>query len=530
MNDADANDRSPSRLQAALLDYFSAPGKYQLSLREPALLFASIREILQLAAGRNAAGEDARVREAAVFFVRAALLYPGADHYALLGFPLRSEPADVKERYRLLMRLIHPDFAVAGSAAWPADAAVRVNRAYEVLASPLLRREYDEQLSANTRPQRPSVATAAGPTRTTAVRAQAPARQSREDAARVRKNVGIAVAAGAGLIAILLLLPHAEPDQLVQKMPVVRAPEVRVALAATPPPEAPAQPAALVASDSLSSPTLQQESVAMHPEPTPPSAAVESLVAAAPVHPTVKPHAPATVQPVQPARRPAAIVNATRAAAAAAPAAPSASHSLPAHIAQALAALSLHSEPPAPAPLPVAVAVAPVHVPPAMPEPIALASPAPAPVAPLAPAPAPAPASAALAAARPAVVIATASLAQAPTLADAQPLLTQLLQMLETGKGDELLRLLDAKARQAPSARSLSHDYEQIVQGARPVHLSQVEFHGEAHDGVLLVTGRMRVHAGEPTIGSYGQKFLVRAEFVSRGGKTMLTGLSGAPD
>ena len=40
-------------VSAALLDYFEAPGKYQLTLRQPAVLFASVREILQLASGRG---------------------------------------------------------------------------------------------------------------------------------------------------------------------------------------------------------------------------------------------------------------------------------------------------------------------------------------------------------------------------------------------------------------------------------------------------------------------------------------------
>lgn len=116
------------------------------------------------------------------------------------------------------------------------------------------------------------------------------------------------------------------------------------------------------------------------------------------------------------------------------------------------------------------------------------------------------------------------------TLADAQPLLTQMLQVLETGSGEQLLRLLDGEARHAPSAQALSREYEQLVRGARPVRLSQVEFKGEPREGALLVTGRVRLHMGEPTIGSLGERFLVRAEFVSRGGKVMLKGLSGASD
>ena len=77
----------------------------------------------------------------------------------------------------------------------------------------------------------------------------------------------------------------------------------------------------------------------------------------------------------------------------------------------------------------------------------------------------------------------------APTLAEAQPLLTQLLQMLESGSGEQLLRLLDGEARKRPAAQALSRQYEQLVKDGRPVRLSQVEFNGEPRDGgVLLVT------------------------------------------
>jgi hypothetical protein len=163
MTGAEPATSTPPTLQAALLDYFDAPGRYQLSLRQPALLFASVREILQMAAGRGAAAGAGRLREAAMFFIRAALLYPGADHYAVLGFAPGADVPDLKERYRLLMRLIHPDYAAAGAAAWPTDAAVRVNRAYEVLSAPVLRRDYDEQLAAQRAPTpvRPSFQAAA---------------------------------------------------------------------------------------------------------------------------------------------------------------------------------------------------------------------------------------------------------------------------------------------------------------------------------------------------------------------------------
>ncbi|RYF13491.1 MAG: hypothetical protein EOO30_21135, partial [Comamonadaceae bacterium] len=194
-------------VRRALLDYYEAPGKHRLQLRQPAILFSSVPVVLQLAA-RSATGgrREAQVREAASFFIRAAMLYPGADHYALFGLESRKEPVDLKERYRLVMRLIHPDFAVAGE--WPADAAIRVNRAYDVLSSPMQRRAYDEQLAAQ---------------RGASGRADdAGARDARR--ARMHRFATAAVVVAAALGALLILAPSPRPVSLVQKRPATPSP------------------------------------------------------------------------------------------------------------------------------------------------------------------------------------------------------------------------------------------------------------------------------------------------------------------
>ena len=199
-----------------------------------------------------------------------------------------------------------------------------------------------------------------------------------------------------------------------------------------------------------------------------------------------------------------------------------------------------------PAALPQVHAAAPAPLPPMpMPEapktpaasPMPVATPMPSPASP--PAPALALAMPNVATSNPAPAVAPAGTARittaavhpaSPTLAEAQPLLTQLLQMLESGSGEQLLRLLDADARSTPSAQALSRHYEQLVRGGRPVRLSHVDFRGEPREGVLLVTGRIRLHAGEPTIDAHGERIVVRAEFASRGGRVMLTGLGGGAD
>jgi hypothetical protein len=500
---------SASTLHAALLDYFSAPGKYQLSLRQPATLFASIREVLQIAAGRGASADlpeaqTQKLREAAAFFIRAALLYPGADHYAVLGLPARLEPYELKERYRLLMRLTHPDFMPVGSAAWPADAAVRVNRANEVLSSPTLRKEYDEQL-ASLHSHRAAEAAMAN-----AHRSAARLRQE-ERTWHVNSNAAWALVIALGIGAVMMLMPAADSTDLVQKLPVpLPAPQRLADAEVRKPLDAPAAPR-LIPSD-----------VSAATKPAPAAVASVPAAPAVAVAPALPPVAAARPLPAPaPAR--------------AAPPAP------------ARAAPPAHATTPVAAPRrdpPPQVALAEVQNPARRPQPPAAPAPAArvreeaapmAAAAPPVPQPVPAPAVAAtppppMAVARPPAPIPAAAVIASPTLADVQPLLSQLLQMLESGRGEQLLRLLEADARRAPSAQALSHQYDQLVHGGRPVRLTQVDFRSEAREGVLQVTGRIRLHAGEPTIGSHGERFLFRAEFASRNGRVMLTGLSGAAD
>ena len=115
------------------------------------------------------------------------------------------------------------------------------------------------------------------------------------------------------------------------------------------------------------------------------------------------------------------------------------------------------------------------------------------------------------------------------TLVEAQPLLSQLLQQMESGRGERLLSLLDAEARSKPAAQAFSRQFDSLVDGARPVRLSHVEFKAEPGDGRLYVVGHLRLLAGDQTIGAMGKKMSLRAEFASRQGAVVLTGLSTGP-
>ena len=523
----DRTHSNASKLQAALLEYAGAPGKYQLSLRQPALLFGSIRQVLQLAAGRSAAGEEQAenkaLMEAAAFFIRAALLFPGASHYAVLGLPPRTEPVELKERYRLLMRLIHPDFAATHAQTWPADAAVRVNRAYEVLSSPVLRAEYDEQLAAPA-PQRPQLSPR--------MDGHAPMRAMRDvpdESASWRFNRAAvwALAIGGSLVAVAALVPWQGPDQLVQKS------DAPVALAVEGAPSHPhAQPRAqtVVAANGPEEAPL---ALPAPPLPAPLPMPLPVPIAPAPQAP-VAARAPAPAPAPLPAPAPARLL-----AAAPTPAPAPRAEPLQLRASASLPAPKPQAAPPARTlPAPVVVAQAPRPLPlaqvpvPEAPRPaerrieasVPPPAPLPAPVVvvreePVRPAPLPV-----------AARIEAGPTGTEPSLNDAQPLLTLLLQSMEGGSGEQMLRLLESDARRAPAALALSRQYDQLVGRARPVRLSHVEFRSEAREGVLLVTGKVRLHAGEPTIGAPGERMSLRAEFVSRGGKVLLTGLSSAAD
>ncbi|MEZ5701087.1 MAG: DnaJ domain-containing protein [Burkholderiaceae bacterium] len=140
-------------LASALIEFKRSPGGYALARRQPEQLFEASHSVMLLAAGRAAPDLPSphpthsaeRIQRAAQFFVRTALLRAGADHYTVLGLKPGFQPADLRDHYRLMIRLTHPDFAGAGNI-WPPDAATRINIANDVLGSAEQKARYDASL------------------------------------------------------------------------------------------------------------------------------------------------------------------------------------------------------------------------------------------------------------------------------------------------------------------------------------------------------------------------------------------------
>jgi hypothetical protein len=108
-----------------------------------------VGELIELAAGSPARvaqaaacshESTANVLEAARFYVREVLLFPGADAYRILGVPPDAADARIKLHHRHLQQWLHPDRDGDG---WESVFAARVNTAWAELRSPPRRAAYD---------------------------------------------------------------------------------------------------------------------------------------------------------------------------------------------------------------------------------------------------------------------------------------------------------------------------------------------------------------------------------------------------
>jgi hypothetical protein len=112
------------------------------------------------------------------------------------------------------------------------------------------------------------------------------------------------------------------------------------------------------------------------------------------------------------------------------------------------------------------------------------------------------------------------------TLAEVHPLLSKLLQQMESGWGDQVLSVLEREARAAPAAQALARNYNALLEGSHRVRLANVQFKAEPRDGRLLVVGHVSMLVGDPAPGAVPKQFSVQAEFASRDGSVVMTRLA----
>lgn len=147
MNEDSAS--APETLLSLALSFYRDPLSFQDLLQGRSNLPEGVETILLAASGgvgqdqvAPAGGTPEEVQQAAMFFIEQVLLAPNADYYRLLGLGPQATETKIREHYRLLMRLFHPDRRVSQND-WQAVYAARVTQAYNVLRRPQSRSEYD---------------------------------------------------------------------------------------------------------------------------------------------------------------------------------------------------------------------------------------------------------------------------------------------------------------------------------------------------------------------------------------------------
>ena len=500
-------------LGACLLDFEAFPGRYPLAMREPRLLFDHGTEVLVLASGRPAEGlpqDEAlqvQLRKAARFFVRTAMLRPGTDHYTLLGLKPAFDSATLRDHYRMLMRLTHPDFS-GGGRFWPADAATRINQANDVLASPMGRQNYDRTLGGSKHalwpPPQGHAATLARPQATPTSHP----RSGTSSPVWRRAAMGTLLASGVLGVGIWLFSGASEPDHgvmKVQAVPPVQAPSETVLAAASAVAVAPA--AVAPGSD---------PGVAEQAAPPPASLPVAGAQGRMPEPPEAKVAARQTADPDRVGYKPGAPL--AQAGWASRTVAPAPSGGLEVRPVPGVDAA------PAPTPSPVLAQVPAMAVPASVTSVQAAGSG----LAPAVTQASPQPARAGAA---------TVAVSEAAPLAgrmgslgmeDVQPLLGQVLGVLQSGRGEQVLRWVERPVRPGDGADGFVQAYNRAVANARAVRLGPVRFSGRPVGDGLQVDGLVTLHLQDEYQQASTRELVLRAQFAARGGQAVLTRLNAS--
>jgi len=437
------------------------------------------------------------VRQAARFFVRSVMLRPGNDHYALMGVGPEADNGTLKEHYRLLMRLTHPDFQTDGDP-WPDDAAARVNLAQHVLASPVQRANYDAQRARAVTEQLLVVAAAA--------RAATPrpvVRHRDDDRPPARRGAWLAGALGLGTAAVVALLWQTPEDPsltVVQRAeparpapPVADEPQAQVLVLAPAAPaqaDMPAAPAASAEPDTVLAAAPAAATAPMAPVDRPGSDRAVARTIKADTAPTSVPPAPPVAQ-AEPERQ--------RSARTAAP------RQNPRNQTHAeVAGLSYSLSTPgrnASAPAPVATAE---PIGDGWGETLALA----------------------LAIDRAATLGGARVKPRDADMRPIQPLLADLLHMLETGQAERVRRWAASQTHQEDAAARFARAYGRTLAGAEVAGLGQAQFDLREAEGQPVVHGTVQIRLREAGRESTVLKeFRLRAHFSQDTGGPVLTRL-----
>lgn len=556
---------SAGRTARLLLRYRRDPARYLAEACRPDAPALDFDVVLRLAQGREVAFgqtslEDASpeaLAEAAKSYLLKVCFRPDATPYQTLGLEPDATADDIKERFRVLMQLVHPDRHGAGTS-WPSECAAQASRAYTLLRHPESRAKFDRERRERFEQERAS--------KQAAVAAAASMPPSRDLPRAVRTahrpppqpvlpewlTAGVGgfvrrhpagVAFGALVAASVLVagfaLWESESASLTRGGAATAGAEVSpaaaaVALAKRDTPRAPAFADAHEGGSADARETAPAPPAAARVAPSPPEIAPARVPARAEIVAAETASSPGT--PI-PSRAPAA-----------------ASVAAPAAVAPATTAPRPEPAPRVFAPMPPAVATEPsggapaapagVAVPPVAPAPAAPAPAAPAPVA-IAPAQSgPSPGAVAMApateapAARalpvpvaPAAAIAPEASPRAPGNAEIESLFAAFVDAYDRGRADAFALLFDrdARANQHQGRAAIRGEYDDVFRRSEWRRMQVVRMNWRRVGDTAQAKGEIAVRVGLRDGREHEERMSVDMELVRRDGRLVITRLDQRP-
>lgn len=111
---------------------------------------------------------------------------------------------------------------------------------------------------------------------------------------------------------------------------------------------------------------------------------------------------------------------------------------------------------------------------------------------------------------------------------DVQPLLGQVLGVLQSGRGEQVLRWVERPVRPGDGADGFVLAYNRAVVNARAVRLGAVRFSGRPVGDGLQVDGLVTLHLQDEYQQASTRELVLRAQFAARGGQAVLTRLNAS--
>ena len=114
-------------------------------------------------------------------------------------------------------------------------------------------------------------------------------------------------------------------------------------------------------------------------------------------------------------------------------------------------------------------------------------------------------------------------------LADVQPVLTRVVESLQTGRGPAVVRWVDPALRGTAANQRFINSYHFAIGGKRIVQLQRADFSARDEAGLLVVNGNIDLLLEDAQGGMASKKLVLQAHFAPRDGKPVLTQLVNVP-